>query len=133
MNITLIDDEGANTPDYPAPLEVGVEVLVPGMICINNDVGGTEFLDHAGLTCRVERRFWDYEAGWRFVGELVDPEAIEMSRLKGATGIDPADYRIKYPSNPDLAAAAETARAAYDPARVYFDEHSLSAAPAPRL
>ncbi len=113
-------------PSYPCPLDLGEEALVTGTLCVTNSSGGTTIVEHAGMTCRVTKSFWDYECGWRFHGTLVDPADLEEVRRQGTTGIDPEAYREKYPANPELYTSAVEAARSFDPGHIYFSEHDVA-------
>ena len=121
------------TPAYESPVEVSDEVLVTGTVCATNDVGGTCILKHDGLSCRVTKKFWDYETGWRYHGVALDESAVAEIRRQATTEFTPAHYREKYPDASELIESAERAFAAFDPSKVYFSEHDFAPAPSRTL
>ncbi|NTF23490.1 hypothetical protein G6L37_34535 [Agrobacterium rubi] len=88
-------------PEYPAPCAVGDVVNVTGTFCNSNSVGGTEILEHAGTDCVVTKSFWDYKAGWRFHGRVVEEDAIEDFRRQATAEFGAEQYREKYPNQPE--------------------------------
>lgn len=113
-------------PSYPSPVNVGDRVVVSGTISIINTSGGTTVLDHDGVECQVTKAFWDYEAGWRYHGRVLNVDATDSFREQGDTGIAPEVYREKYPARLDLYKSALTAAETYDPGYVYFCEFDIS-------
>lgn len=122
-----VDTEGAA---YPCPIAVNDEIMLTGMIVATNEVGGSVVIDDQTVRVRCTKAFWDYETGWRFHGELLDKADIERVRAQTTESkFTEAHYREKYPNSPDLWASVAKARAAYNPAKIFFDEDSLQTAP----
>ena len=95
--------------------EVGDVVLVKSL-CFDNDVGGTEidfgeFGDGLPrpMRAKIDRKFYDYETGQRFVGHLVDEKDVAVLRERGATKWAPKV-------------------AAWNPAKVYFGDRDVAGA-----
>lgn len=74
--------------------------------CFTNPCGGTGLSNaahkvpypHATATVKIHRGFFDYECGWRFVGESADPELTVYLAANGS-----ADDRRIFVSEFELA------------------------------
>lgn len=120
-------------PAYPCPIAVDEEMVLTGMIVATNEVGGSVVLDDETVRVKCSKVFWDHECGWRFHGELLDETDIARVRaLTASPGLTEEHYREKYPNAPQLWESVAKARAAYNPAKVFFDEDSLPRAPSLR-
>ena len=111
--------------EYPCEFDIGDQVFVTGDLSTHNTVGGTEVLKHGGVECVITKSFWDYEAGWRFFGRVVDEGDVDDFRGQATSRFTADDYKEKYPKNPNLYITAVAALKTFDPSLVYFSEHDI--------
>lgn len=132
MSEDFIIEDDFEEPEYPSPAEVGDTVTVTGTLTTVNSSGGTESLKHDGVECVVTKAFWDYEAGWRFHGRVVDEAKLEDFRAQATSEYTPDYWKEKYPDQPHHYERSKAALESFDPGYVYFSEHSLAPSLAPR-
>ena len=86
-------------------MKTGDIVQVQGLLCGDNDVGGTKIFTFKQAKIRLSRSFNDYECGVRCIGNFVDEKDIAKSRKEGKTGQKPSgkyDPSIVYFSGMDI-------------------------------
>lgn len=116
-----------------APHAKGETVHIASM-SFSNDVGGTERWQGDPIAVEIVKPFANSRGvdGWRYIGKILDPSAIEAIRALGTTGLSPEDYRKYEDKTPGIVAETESARQAFDPSMVNFDANDVVPAPAPR-
>lgn len=122
----MLDDFDPETPDHDSPVAVGDRITVTGRISFTNQSGGTTSIPRDAVEVEVIKAFWDYEAGWRYHGRLMDDAEIDAFRAEGQSSFDADWYRQNYPDQPHLAESSAVAFASFDPAKVYFDERMIA-------
>lgn len=117
----------------PAPHSKGDTVHISSM-SFANDVGGTERWQGDPIAVEIVKPFANSRGvdGWRYIGRIVDPSAIEAIRALGTTGFAPEDYRQYEDKNPGIVAKTESALRDFDPSMVNFDASDIVPAPTPR-
>lgn len=97
------------------------DIVVLKKIAIDNQVGGTEFIT-AIVQARITNKFYDYEIGQRYIGELFRNEDIELSIETGKTQYLPEHYK-KY--GEDHYQKTLKAYNNYNPKKVYFSRFDI--------
>jgi hypothetical protein len=113
-------------PDEPPASGGEVVRIAAGRLSCTNDLGGTTSLRSLpACDVRIIRGFWDYETGWIFHGQLLEPAMVELARRESTTGLSYDHYRARYPEAADLHDRVRTGAANFDPSLVYFSEFDL--------
>lgn len=89
---------------------------------IQNQLGGTTYINIT-VKARITEKWYDYETGYRFIGELINKRDINTARQAGITLYKPDDYK-DYP-NKELYTSALEAYNNYNPKIVYFSEFDI--------
>lgn len=89
--------------------ENGETITVTGFY-FDNDMGGTVIDGGFSARVKIDRQFYDYECGQRFVGHLVDAKDVAKVKKAGTTG-----YAGKVPLGKG-----------WSPDKVYFDESQIA-------
>ena len=114
-------------PEYVSIVTAGDVVTVDKPVYMRTSAGGGKLQKlPQGAEITIERVFYDYEAGYRCVGRLVDPAVAAKVKLKLTSEFGPDWYRANKPGDERALLRATEALLNWKPDVCFFPEAEIA-------